>query len=341
MSFLTQLFKFRFVGGILSVLSERQTQYLGIRGDNQSETPNPGVHEFGEIVGASAPASFPNKKWSDVATYFKQYQWTQSSCVAHTLAKICSILYFKYKGALVKFSPGFWYRQRFNFPEEGMWFGDIQKLGQQGALLYDLMPTEGLNEIDLNNLKIEQYHKDVADGFKLPENWVNVPIDFDTVAATLEKTGKPMMVWFRFGRGEWFGQSVPKKMTSDLVFAHSVTAIESYSLNGVQYIRVEDSAESEKWQKDITRDFFSRCYLARYPINFKFIQGDKPIFDGSIISLQKCLVYELILPSNITFAENVGPLTSKGLITFQKKYGLLETGRFDTATTEKIRQLYS
>lgn len=312
---------------------------LGVLGNGESSS---GVFDFNEIVGTSSVAQFVTKPETNWRTFFFQYQFSSSACVTFTLAKIESILYFLKTGRKVKFSPGFWYAQRSNKPDLGMFFEDIQKLGTKGAVLYDLLPCEGIDEEEMDNLIIEQYHRDSAIAFALPDTWVDLPLDFDTVAATIERTGKGIMLWFRIQAGEYFRNKVPFVINgSRNVSGHSICAVDAFTYMGIQYILCEDSAEQGMPLRLITRDFFnSRAYLARYPINFKFEIGNKPAYDGTIVSAQKCLRYETFFPSNVAYAENVGKITQAALELFQKKYSLPITKSLDDLTRNKLTQLY-
>lgn len=320
--------------------TEENTINLGANGKGEYTAD---VFEFAEVVGATAIPEFKEKAPTEWRTFFQQFQGSSSACVSYTLAKIVAVLYFIKTGRKVKFSPGFWYPRRINRPGEGMAFDDLQKLGTDGAIPEDFLPCEGLSEDQMNAIKIEQYHRDAADAFALPPTWVNLPLEFDTVAATIERTGKGIMIWVDIREGEYFRNRTPILLpNSRRVSGHSICGVDAFKFLGLTYILCEDSAESGDYLRLITRDFFkARAYLARYPINFKFeIPNNKPAFDGSIISAQKCLQFEGIFPSNIPYAENVGPVTQKSIKTFQQKYGLSVTGSLDSPTLGKLTQLY-
>ena len=314
--------------------------FPGIIGDGITETSP--VYGFKEMVGASAPATFGEPKG---IKYPYQFQATSSSCVGFSMAKIVSILYYKATGQMVKFSGGWYYAQRVNKPTEGMWFYDIANLAQKGAVPEYLLPSEGLSEKQMNNLEINDFHYNTADAFSVNDVWVDLPLDFDTVAATIEKTDKPIMVWFKFGKGEFFRQLIPRivnKLSRDeQPWQHSVDAIDAYTRDGVDYILIEDSADPEQfYQKEITREFFNaRCTLARYPRKLKYAKGEKSLYDGTIISAQKALQAEGFFPLNVPFAENVGKVTRESLRKFQSHYGLQITGQLDEATKEVLRNL--
>lgn len=304
LEFLKKLFKRKpeFFPG---VLDER------IKGNN--------VHDFREGVALGAVAKFTTKKLTELRKFPYQYQDGSSACVAFTMAKIACVLYWLATGRSIKFSPAFYYTRRLNKPDKGMYFSDISALASEGSCLYDLLPSEGLSEDQINSVKIEQYHKDSADAFAIPIDWLELT-DFDTVAATIEKTGKPVMLWFRFGPGEWFGKIKPRILGDDKRWAHSVCAVDAFTdvRDGRQYLKIEDSAEPEEYYcKYIDREFFSRCYLRRYPISFKWVKDKTiPVYAGTIQSMQDVLRALGYFPNNQNSTGYFGSITLKAVREF-------------------------
>jgi hypothetical protein len=207
-----------------------------------------------------------------------------------------------------------------------MHFTDIKALAAEGACLYDLLPCEGLTEEQINNLKVEEYHKQSADAFALPKDWIDT-VDFDTTAATIEKTKKPVMLWFSFGPGEWFGTSYPKIRGTDKRYAHSVVGTQSFTdiKTGIQYIKIEDSADTEQYyEKYITREFFARCWLHAYPRHFKFTGEENiPAYTGTIKSMQAILQALGIFPDDKTLLTGFwGSITDDAVRKFCKAYSI-------------------
>jgi hypothetical protein len=278
-------------------------------------------------VGVSATPNFPVKKTTELEKFTYQGQLKQSSCVAFTMAKIAQILYYRFSGRKIKFSPGFYYPRRLNKPSLGMYFTDITALASEGACLYDLLPCEGMTEEQINNLRVEDYHKQSADAFALPKDWIDT-VDFDTTAATLEKTKKPVMLWFSFGPGEFFGTSKPKILGNNKPWHHSVCATESFTdmNSGIQYIKIEDSADKENYyEKYITREFFnSRCWLHAYPRNFVFTKEQTiPVYTGTVKSMQAVLQALGHFPNDPTLLTGFwGSISDKAVYDFCKAYGI-------------------
>lgn len=322
------------------LFGREKVQFMGIL----DTTPSKGVNivEFKEAVASAAAPFWESKPTEMWRTFLPQYQKTSSACVAFTVAKIAQILFWLREKRKIKFSPGWIYRQR--TPKgEGMWIDNAIVLASKGIPTEELYPSENMTEVEINSLPDYPYGGGVAEEFAISPNWVELPLDFDTVASTIQKTGKGIMLWFRFGVGEWFRNRTPKVLKVSRPYKHSVTAVDAFIYNGVQYLLIEDSAESNITQRLITRQAFdSMCWLARYPLSFKFDQqtGEKLKYDGSVVSLQDCLKYGGFMAANIPSTGYFGKITVEALKKFQFEYGIEQTGTLDPKTTSKLKEIY-
>lgn len=332
-------------------------RFLGVLG-NGDETDK--IVEFEEAVGSgvamATSITFEEKDPSAWRSFLHQFQYSSSACVAFTIAKIAQIFYFLRTGRKIRFSPGWVYRQRKNFPSGGMWIDDVIQIAGGGMITEELYPSENLTEAQINSLPDEPYAGGVAEEFGIPTNWVNLPIDLDTIAKSIKKTEKGVMLWFDFGPGEWFNNGIPKILGNNKPWRHSVTGVDAVKYKGVDYIVIEDSADRQEdtqfgHRKLISREFLSkRCLIARYPLGFKFDpQGpQKPSYDGSVSSLQDCLTFEGVFPSNVTARGYYGAITVQAVKDFQKKYGIVYSGTPETTgfgrvgprTADKLKELY-
>lgn len=169
----------------------------------------------------------------------------------------------------------------------------------------------------------------------------------------MQTTGKPIMVWFQFGHGEW--QMVPKILGTNLPYAHSVT-FPPPSKAGEQTFGIYEGEKAiviqDQWGKDlntingkriIKESFFNkRNVFAAYPIRFKFdAVNSKPVYDGSTTSLQDCLKYEQCFPTNVQSTGVFGNITIDAVKKFQKKYLIQQTGNVGPMTTAKLKELFS
>ncbi|MFA5050997.1 MAG: peptidoglycan-binding domain-containing protein [Patescibacteria group bacterium] len=328
-----------------SFFRKPETRFFGItKEDIKNGASSPNVFSQKEGVASVAVPTFQGvNSDGSVRKFPYQYQDGSSACVAFTMAKITLVLYYILNSRIVKWSAGFWYKQRNNAPYGGMNFDNARYLSSTGAIVEELLPSEGLSETAINALDISDHIKDTADGFAISPNWFEVPLDFDTVASTLEQTKKPIMLWGHFGSGEFFYTSYPKANSTDNPWAHSFTAVDTTIKNGVKYIVIEDSADYEaNYVKYISKEWFDlKVFLARYPINFKFQDTPKPVFDGSVKSLQECLIYEKFLANGLNTGY-FGSLTKQALIKFQTKYGIVpNVGYFGEITKAKLKELYN
>ena len=69
---------------------------------------------------------------------------------------------------------------------------------------------------------------------------------------------------------------------------------------------------------------------------------ERPKFDGSVVSAQKCFKWEGLFPANVPEIENWGPITRTACIAFQKRYGIEpDLGNFGPITQAKLKELYN
>lgn len=319
---------------------KEKVQFLGILGERNYAN----VHEFQEVVAKAASVVWTEKTPDQWRTFLSQYQYSSSSCVAFTIAKLAQVLYFLKTGRKVKFSPGWVYKQR-DPKVEGMWIDNAVAIAGGGLPTEELYPSEGLSETQINNLPDLPYTNGVAKEFAISVNWINLPLDFETVASTIQATNKGIMLWFKFGgNNEWFGNSIPAIKGSKTPYRHSVCAVDAVLYKGRKYLVIEDSADvdgSFGHRKLIDKTFFEeRCELARYPVTFKFDQTAKPHYDGSVKSLQDCLKFEGVLASNIDSTGYYGSLTTQAVKDFQRRYNIPQTGNVGSITSQKLVDLF-
>jgi len=322
---------------------QEEIQFLGIL---DTTIPTTNTIEFKEAVAKASQVTWTEKTPDKWRTFSPQDQYRSSSCVAFTIAKIAQVLYYLKTSRKIKFSPGWIYKQR--TPKvEGMGIDNAINIAGGGLPTEELYPSEGLNEVEINNLPNLPYADGVAKEFAISVNWVNLPLDFDTVASSIQNTDKAIMLWFEFGgNGEWFGNPIPNIRLRNTIYRHSVTAVDITKYNGTQYIVIEDSAEvvgTFGHRRLISREFFTnRCILARYPLNFKFdaVTAIKPSYDGSIKSLQDCLKHFGTFPSNIPSTGVFASITIQAVKDFQRANNIQQTGGIGPITNAKLVELF-
>lgn len=328
-----------------------------------------------EIVASTATVSWAQKRWEEFRRFGVQNQDGSSSCVWQTIRKLMRIIFMVNRGQDLDFSATFGYRERANYPAGGT--GAIDALNyaaEKGVTLNALMPSDDLSELEMNGAKIQQYHRDVAALFNVP-NYVQLPVgDLETVVSTIQKTGKGVMLWYYFTAEEWSRQ-VPEVLDPSISYPghpnalrHSVAGVDggrlvgfasSSSPSGItdkKGVFIEDSAHFGGFsERFITEEFHrARNWFAAYQINFSFDEGATPRpshrFDvdmrpgdtnDEVKALQDVLKFEGLFPTNVDSTGYFGAITKKAAVAFQAKHGISPTsGLVLTLTRSKLNELY-
>jgi hypothetical protein len=241
-------------------------------------------YHFGEIVAAINPVNWVEKPQSAWRKFPIFNQNGSGSCVAQTLAKLLGVLYWLKNQLYVHFSATHIYQRRANKPSGGMAGVDAFKIAQKGVTLEELVPSQNLNDQQMDGTDIPQYKQDVGSVFKIG-NYISLPIkDIDTIASVIQTTDKGVMVWFYFRGDEWTDLPTIKYPNLDLYAGdtsrHSVTAVDFTLYQGKKALIIEDSWGKSfglDGQRVITEDFFKvRNWFAAYPINFAFDDQTQP-----------------------------------------------------------------
>lgn len=161
---------------------------------------------------------------------------------------------------------------------------DAFNIARKGATLEELVPSQDMNDSQMDGMEIPQYKQDVGSVFKIG-NYVSLPIkDIDTIASIIQTTNKGVMVWFYFKSDEWTDAPTVKYPDLNLYAGdtsrHSVTAVDFTLYQGKKALIIEDSWGKSfglNGQRVITEDFFkARNWFAAYPINFAFDDQTQP-----------------------------------------------------------------
>lgn len=302
-----------------------------------------------ETIASAASVSWTEQSPESIRTFGVQDQSGKSDCVAETRRKLKRIMLKVNKGLDLDFSSVAFYRKRVNYPGEGMIAADaIQIDSNTGMTLNELVPSDPVtSEAAANALAPDAYNDDIAKVFRTGDNDVIfTPGDLETIAGTIQKTRKGVMVWFFATVAEW-SQYVPTIQTqltspSDprAVVIHSVTAIEPALYQGKKGIWIDDSAHfGGLSRRFITEEFFrARNWFASYPMTFKFEAGTTPrpthtfskdlqfsatyFTDPDVVALQDILKYEGCMPTNVDSTGYFGALTLEAVKKLQVKHGI-------------------
>lgn len=332
----------------LEAVDHNGSQYsLGANIDTRTEAEKATDVHFSEIVASANAVPWTEKPISSWRSFPVRNQGKGFSCVANTLAKIMGILIWLKNGEYVAFSAADIYRRR-SPREEGMSADNAFAIAATGVTLEAVIPSDMLSDEQIDALRPQKYTQDIGAVFPLGKQVILPFKDIDTVASVINTTGKPVMVWFFFAQPEWssFMPLIANRgLTVEDGLRHSVTAVDFTMYNGKKALIIEDSA----WfgnisTRVITEDFFkTRNWYAAYPMSFKFDApvGAKPVYTGTTVSLQDCLKYEGVFPTNVSSSGVYGSVTTQAVKDFQKKYGLEQVGLVGPQTTEKLKELYS
>jgi hypothetical protein len=321
---------------------------------------------FKEIVATSTPVVWEERTPRQFPI---RSQNGSGSCVAFSMAKMLGILQYANKGGrFVDFSPAFVYQRRANKnigDGQGMNGWDVWNIVRKDGITLDpLMPSDNLTEVQINAVQEEAVYRDVAQLFRV-ENYVSYIAgkDFDAIAGTIQKTGKGVMVWFRFDYNEW--TTMPIIRTATPTLHHAVCAVDAVVYKGEECLVIDDSwgtAYGKEGQRFITRDFFEkRNTHASYPISFKTggeVYRPKYTFKGpmrqgqtnsDVKVLQDILKFEGHMATNIASSGYYGVITARAVLAFQRKYQVaseLELASLGGSvagekTIAKLNELYS
>lgn len=322
--------------------------------DTRTEEAKLSDYKFEELVTAINPVTWTDKVQGAWRKFPIFNQDGSGSCVAQTLAKLLGVMYFIKNQLYVHFSATHIYQRRANKPQGGMAGVDAFNIGRQGVTLEELVPSQNMNDGQMDGVQIPQYKQDVGKVFKIG-NFIVVPIkDIDTIASIIQTTEKAVMVWFFFEYNEW--TDVPQIINPnlDLYVAatnrHSVSAVDFTMYAGEKALIIEDSwgkFAGLQGQRVIRESFFkARNFFAAYPVTFQFEDqavpppqppqpvppvNPKPKYnftkvltfgmsDPDVKTLQGILQYEGTFPKNVAPTGYYGAVTAKGVLAFQIKH---------------------
>ena len=321
--------------------------------DTRTEEERANDYKFSEIASAIEPVVWVEKSQSQWRKFPIFSQDGSGSCVAQTLRKLYGVYLWLNTGVWVDLSASHIYQRRVNKPAGGMSGVDAFKIAQAGTTLEQFAPSENMSDSQMDAVKVIPFMEKIGEAFKLGAYVIVSPTDIDTIASIIQKTGKAVMVWFYFTYPEWTNVPTVKypnlSLTAQSTLRHSVAAVDFTLYQGKKALIIDDSwgnTTAMNGQRVITEDFFkARNWFAAHFQNFAFEESSdviKPRYDGSIISLQKCLRHEGLFPTNIAFTENLGPITKSAISKFQIKYGLSATGTGTVGplTKAKLKELY-
>lgn len=310
-----------------------------------------------------------NKFWRKFPT---QDQDGSGSCVAQTYAKLLGILSYLRWGIFIRFSAGHIYMRRSNRnigDGQGMISTDVHKIAQQGVTFEELMPSQKMSESQMNALFESELHKEVKLSIG---NYIFLPVgNLEAVASVIQTTKKGVMVWFRFGKGEW--TDYPELKVETPTAHHSVAGVDFTKFKNEKSIVIDESWGTTNSIKEldaqrVIRETFykARNTHASYPMDFKFdstvvpaperkafgaplvfIELDpvtqRPVNSATheaqkadVIRLQDILKKEGLLPTNIESTGLYHNLTAKAVKAFQIKYAVAPMAELNEVNGRRV-----
>jgi hypothetical protein len=344
------------------------TLHLGANIDTRDIEARDKDYKMHELVASFDPVNWIEKSQDQWRRFPIFNQDGSGSCVAQTVAKMMGIMYWIINKVYVHFSATHVYQRRDNKPNPGMGGVNALVIAGEGVTLEELVPSQNMSDAEMDGVVIPDYKKKVGEVFKAGKFVQPVIKDIDAIASIIQKTGKPVMVWFYFTLPEWTEKPYIIDSNLDLnaqaTARHSVTAVDFALVNGEKCLIIDDSWGSsygKNGQRVITEKFFkARNWFAAYFINFKFEEGttDKPTYffskvlsynpktpvsygDKDTIALQDALKYLGLFPVNVESTGYFGPATKSAVIKFQAKYGIPQTGTVAEITNAKLNSLFN
>lgn len=315
--------------------------------DNQTPEQKAKNYSISEVCTGPAPVVWQEKTLEQCVKYPIRDQNGSGTCVCMTYATELGIIFQQKYGVWIDFTSAFPYQKRSEPTISGCNSIDIYSIFPKIGNLYEtFMPSQHLSDAQVMAVKKEPYFDDLAKTYTVKR--ISMPIDFETVASTIQATGKGVMVWFKFSNSEW--TDIPQLSDKPITSGHSVTAVDFLLKDGKKYLVIQDSwglAYAMKGYRLISEEYFNaRCFQVSYLMTFQVQNNEtvieRPKFDGSIISAQKCFKWEGLFPGNVMEIENWGNITRTACIAFQKRYGIEPSlGNFGPITKAKLKQLYS
>ena len=334
---------------IIKNLFSKENNGPGLLEDNRIEEGRQKDFKHSEILDTGILGSMIDWKEKEPFDWRKfpiKNQGNSSSCVFNAVTKVLGIENFLEEGEYIELSARDGYSQRFNIPQEGSFYYDAFDLAtKKGFTLESLMKSNQLSESDMNSDKDRKTsYNQIARVFKAGGYVYFDKMDIEAIASVVS-SGKGVVLGLKFNYDEW--NDIPTIKTAYPQLGHAVAVVDYTLYQGKKALVIEDSWGIDRaiqGRRIITEDFLKqRGIFAGYFIQLRndWRDNPKPIYDGTIKSLQNCMKSEGLFPTNIELVESLGPMTRKSVRDFQKKYGLnVGDGSVTEQVKEKLRELY-
>lgn len=321
---------------ILNILFGKKVIYQGVKPDTRPESEKAKDWHATEI--ASAAAMVPTwrevqeKKWLH---YTVRNQDGSGTCVAQTLAKMFEVIRKFLKGDVIIFSATPFYQKRANKPSTGMQGADALNIAVKSGTCreYDC-PSQLLNDAQVDAMAIPKNFEELNNEVDAVASLV-LPLDFDYVAAAVQKWGAAM-IHVNTDYRSW-SRDFPTVGGKRNEVVHSITAIDAFLFRNTQYILIEDSwgeFGQYKGQRLLTREAFNdMVFFAGALTAFTFdVENDAKKFakfltqmkfgdrSAEVARLQDYLRIKGFFPTNSQSTGFYGNVTALAVYNFQISY---------------------
>jgi hypothetical protein len=297
---------------------------------------------FDEIVASAEPVVWIEKPPHTWRRYPLFNQGSSNACVAYSLALVIGAMFQQILGYFIHFSPGYIYNRRTNKDAPGMNAVDAFSIPQRdGIALEEHVPSQNMTDEQMALVKEKQHHIDIARALFQTENYIFDPVrDIEVIASIIQKTDKPVVVWFRFNYGEW--GAVPMASLEIPRYHHSVVATDFTLYKSKKSIIIQDSWGPAGYDNTglrvITEDFHrARNTFSGHVMRLKYGQSTPPkntftltmkVGDRGeeVKKLQEVLRSLGHFPTNVDTTGYYGGVTAKAVFEFQKANGVDDQG---------------
>lgn len=310
--------------------------FTGLLPDTRSDEEKAKDWQSTELyaMGSVAPV-FREVKEGEWKKYQVRNQDGSGSCVANTVAKMLEVKRTLSKGDSIKFSHAPIYTKRSNKPGTGMIGVNALELATKYSSCPEKdCPSENMNDAQLDAIVLPKNFEEL-NNYVVPTAYTTCPVDFDYIASMVEKEGCAM-IWVNTDYASWC-KDIPTPGGKKGAVVHSITAIDAITLNGTQYLVIEDSwgkFGQYNGQRLITREFFKDAvWFAGLLLDFKYDVTDE-VFEPfntvmefgqtseEIKRLQKLLQARGFFPAEQALTGFYGQITARSVLQFQLKYNV-------------------
>lgn len=273
-------------------------QYMtGVLPDTRPPAEKEYDRKHEEVFGSAPTSYFTTKAEASkyVGFFPTQSQFGTSSCVAHTRARNEAIFRFLQRNMPYEpLGPMFMYRQRSNFPAEGMILGDADSLSEKAGFpsLVDL-PTPQ-TEAEANGIILNQNIKNIAGKVKAG-SWLTFqnPENIDNYAFAVNSLGIAASLLIYAQYEEWARETptviYPSLAIQNAVVRHNMTILPDSAFidhSGKKYIIVQDSALFGGIEfRYLSEDFIkARAYGGGYLVDMETNTSDSPAKPSHVFS---------------------------------------------------------